>query len=212
MLTENTLGYGGRPCYLTNPQSILFFVAIPISVVMVVNLVMYISVIVKIMRLPEMGESKSRERNNLKIFVKLSTITGLTWIFGIVYELTDVELFGFLFTLFNASQGILIMFSFVINKRVASLICKKSYSASTQKSTRSATEMTEASEHMKSTRSATMMTEASEHMKSTRSASEMAEALEHMQRTSSATEMTEDFEHMQSSSSATYITSASQHI
>ncbi|KAH3755332.1 hypothetical protein DPMN_190023 [Dreissena polymorpha] len=113
MLTENTLGYGGRPCYLTNPRSILFFVAIPLSVVMVVNLVMYISVIVKIMRLPEIGEGKSRERNNLKIFVKLSTITGLTWIFGIVYVLTDVGLFGFLFILFNASQGVFIMFSFV---------------------------------------------------------------------------------------------------
>ncbi|KAH3769132.1 hypothetical protein DPMN_170380 [Dreissena polymorpha] len=153
MLTENTLGYGGRPCYLTNPRSILFFVAIPISVVMVVNVVMYMSVIVKIMSLPEVGENKSRERNNLKIFVKLSTITGLTWIFGIVYELTDIELFGFLFILFNASQGVLIMFSFVINKRVASLLCKKPYCESRCWSTqnRSATVMTETSEHMQST-------------------------------------------------------------
>ncbi|KAH3748540.1 hypothetical protein DPMN_182986 [Dreissena polymorpha] len=100
MLTENTLGYGGRPCYLTNPRSILFFVATPISVVMVVNVVMYMSVIVKIMSLPEVGENKSCERNNLKIFVKLSTITGLTWMFGIVYELNDVELFGYLFLIF----------------------------------------------------------------------------------------------------------------
>ncbi|KAH3753024.1 hypothetical protein DPMN_187653 [Dreissena polymorpha] len=200
MLTENTLGYGGRPCYLTNPRSILFFVAIPISIVMVVNLVMYISVIVKIMRLPEMGENNSREKNNLKIFVKLSTITGLTWIFGIVYELTDVELFSLLFILFNASQGVLIMFSFVINKRVAGLLRKKNNSASrglsTQKSTRSATKMPEASEHMQSIRSATEITEAYEHMKST----------------SSATEITEDFVHMQSTSCVTYINNASQHI
>ena len=130
MLTNNTLGYGGHPCYLTNPRMNLFFVAIPVSVMMVANLVMYISVIVKILRLPEMGDSKSHDRNNLKIFIKLSTITGLTWIFGIVYELTDVEVFGFLFILFNASQGVLIMFSFVINKRVASLLFKKTYSAS----------------------------------------------------------------------------------
>ncbi|KAH3748527.1 hypothetical protein DPMN_182973 [Dreissena polymorpha] len=216
MLTENTLGYGGRPCYLTNPRSILFFVAIPISIVMVVNLVMYISVIVKIMRLPEIGQNKCRERNNLNIFVKLSTITGLTWIFGIVYELTDVELFSFLFILFNASQGVLIMFSFVINKRVAGLLCKKNNSAcrglSTQKSTRSATKMPEASEHMQSTRSATVMTEVSEQMKSTRSATEITEAFKHMQSTSSATEMTDDSVHMQSTSCVTYITNASQHI
>ncbi|KAH3752095.1 hypothetical protein DPMN_186705 [Dreissena polymorpha] len=151
MLMENTLGYGGRPCYLTNPRMILFFVAIPVSVVMISNLVMFVSVIVKIIRLPKMGKSKSKERNNIRIFIKMSTITGLTWILGVVYQLTDVELFGYLFILFNASQGVLIMFSFVINKRVASLLCKTTFSASRglrpQKLTRCSTTEKEASQH-----------------------------------------------------------------
>ncbi|XP_052281024.1 adhesion G-protein coupled receptor G6-like [Dreissena polymorpha] len=153
MKTNNTFGYGGHPCYLTNPRMNLFFVAIPISVVMVTNLVMFISVIVKLMRLPQLNGTKSRERNNITIFIKLSTITGMAWIFGIVYELTDVELFGFLFIIFNASQGVLIMFSFVINKRVASLLFKNTFAApkslsTNQTKTRPTKEMAQASQHV----------------------------------------------------------------
>ena len=100
-LTNNTFGYGGHPCYLTNARMNLFFVANSVSVMMVTDLVMYIFVIVKIMCLPAMGDNKFLKRNYPKIFNKQSTITGLTLIFGIVSELTDVELFGFMFILFT---------------------------------------------------------------------------------------------------------------
>ena len=129
ILVEHTpMVYGGTPCYVQGKTSILYFVAIPVGAVIKTNLTMFMLVIVKISSLPDMAESSTRERKNLVIFAKLSTVTGLTWIFGFLYQFSAVQLFAYLFILFNAGQGVFIMLAFVTNGRVYTMMKNREWS------------------------------------------------------------------------------------
>ncbi|XP_045156460.2 uncharacterized protein LOC123522974 [Mercenaria mercenaria] len=113
-----SLGYGGSTCFIWDPIMLLCFVFVPLGLVLVANMLMFSYVIWCVSRLPDMAESSNQERHTLLILTKLSTLTGITWIFGYVYIFTDSLLFTYAFIIFNAGQGVFIMFSFVINKRV----------------------------------------------------------------------------------------------
>ena len=115
-------GYGGQPCYITNRHMILYTVAIPLGVIILNNFTMFLYVIIKVSRLPEVKKNTKHERRNIIIFAKLSTLTGLTWIFAYIYQWTGVKAFAYLFIVANASQGLFIMISFIINRRVFDLV------------------------------------------------------------------------------------------
>ena len=115
-------GYGGQPCYITDKRMILYTVAIPLGIIVRCNFLMFLYVIVKVSRLPDVKKNTKHERRNIIIFAKLSTLTGLTWIFAYIYQWTAVKAFAYLFIVANASQGLFIMFSFVINKRVWDMV------------------------------------------------------------------------------------------
>jgi hypothetical protein len=55
-------------------------VGVPVSYVILTNAGMLIAVIVKLKRAPSLVKNVKRERNDLLIFAKLSTITEATWI------------------------------------------------------------------------------------------------------------------------------------
>ena len=115
-------GYGGQPCYITSRHMILYTVAIPLGVIILNNFTMFLYVIIKVSRLPGVKKNTKHERRNIIIFAKLSTLTGLTWIFAYIYQWTGVKAFAYLFIVANASQCLFIMISFIINRRVFDLV------------------------------------------------------------------------------------------
>lgn len=48
----------------------------------------------------------------LIIYIKITCITGITWIFGFVYQWTLIDLLSYIFIFLNASQGLFIFLSF----------------------------------------------------------------------------------------------------
>jgi len=123
IVKDDTIGYGGNSCYIQRADFILYFVVVPVAIAVVANIVMFVMVIVKVSGLPEMEVgSRTKDRNNMIIFVKLSTITGITWIFGFLHLVIGVSVSEFLYVIFNASQGVFIMTSFVVKQRVYRLL------------------------------------------------------------------------------------------
>jgi G protein-coupled receptor Mth (Methuselah protein) len=118
-LGDGHVGYGEGLCYISTKKMIAFTFAMPVGFVVISNLAMFLAVVCKIHNLPKV--QKSGDRNNLKIYAKLSTITGVTWVFGFVAEWTSVEALSYVFIILNASQGVFIMLSFVCNGRVLNL-------------------------------------------------------------------------------------------
>lgn len=119
---DSSIGYGGQSCYITRNYMVLYTVAIPLGLVIISNLVMFFYVVIKVYKLPEVKKNTKHERSNIVIFAKLSTLTGLTWIFAYIYQWTHVKAFTYLFIITNATQGLFIMFSFVINRRVFDMV------------------------------------------------------------------------------------------
>lgn len=119
--TSGNTGYGETLCYISEQKMIVFTFYIPVSFVILSNIIMFIIVIITIKRSSNIQKSVQNERNDIIIFAKLSTITGITWIFGYLYAWTGIIAMSYLFTILSAGQGVFIMLAFVINKRVFDL-------------------------------------------------------------------------------------------
>ena len=118
------VGYGGTLCYLSSPvlQTVTF--VIPSAIVVVANIVLFALVVLNINAASIGSANLNQERSYLGIYARLSSIVGLTWIFGFLQLLIRNEILDYLFIILNASQGVFIMMAFIVNKRTLSLYCK----------------------------------------------------------------------------------------
>ncbi|WAQ97231.1 hypothetical protein MAR_029921 [Mya arenaria] len=82
---------------------------------------------IRIKRSPSVQKNVKNERSDLEIFVKLSPITGMTWIFGLINSFTQISFFSYLFIVLNASQGVFLFFAFICNRRVYSMLMNLVY-------------------------------------------------------------------------------------
>ena len=114
-------GYGGSICYLSSSLMHLITFIVPTATSVIVNIILFTYVVFKINQTKRHGLTLNHERNYLTIYARLSTLTGLTWLFGYIHILLKHEVIEYLFIVFNASQGVFIMIAFVLNRRVFSL-------------------------------------------------------------------------------------------
>ena len=122
LVGEGGLGYGGQICYISSDLGLLITFVLPVGIIVLSNL-MFLSVTIwRISHAIKIKGNKSSERNNVVIYMKMSTLTGFCWIFGFLGILTKAKVFEILFILTNASQGLFLMISFVCNKRVLGLL------------------------------------------------------------------------------------------
>ena len=119
------IGYGGQVCYFSsNVMQTLTFV-FPSAVTLIVNIVLFAYVVYRIRKVGVSTARVNKERNYLSVYVRLSTLTGLTWVFGFLQIFLNIEALEYLFIIFSAGQGVFIMIAFMLNKRVMSLLCAK---------------------------------------------------------------------------------------
>ena len=121
-LTHGGYGYGRLACYIAYPTMVLLTFALPAGLVIFSNLCMFTYVIIKLSRAPSVQKNVQNERNDLIVLTKLSTITGSTWIFGILNIWLQTRVLDYLFAILNGSQGCFIFLAFVCNKRVSQML------------------------------------------------------------------------------------------
>lgn len=120
----NDIGYGFSPCYIRKVHMILFTVAIPLGIIILINIVLFLFAAVTFCRLPTINSNLNKNFQKAKVLAKLSTITGATWITGYLYQLTGIEMFAYMFVALNAGVGVFICISFVLTKRVWQMLKK----------------------------------------------------------------------------------------
>lgn len=114
-------------CWITNRQAQEFLFILPVGVLLFCNTAMFIYTIIVIQlnkqnsRQLHASGNKRQEQNTVWIYLKLSSLTGLSWIFGFLDILIDSEILSALFVLFASLQGFYIALSFLINDRVVKL-------------------------------------------------------------------------------------------
>ncbi|XP_060070339.1 uncharacterized protein LOC132550309 [Ylistrum balloti] len=121
------IGYGGGVCFISNNISFYATFLAPVVLICIINMFMFVRVAIKIKNTPKV-ESTKDHRLDFVIYIKLFTITGLTWILVIIDTFLPLSVFSFIVTILTGCQGLLIFFSFVWNQRVfrlyRSLFCK----------------------------------------------------------------------------------------
>ena len=128
-------GYGGKLCYISSSTMQLVTFVLPSVVALMANFVMFVYVVNEIRRVVQSTHMLNREKSYLRVYVRLSALTGITWIVGFLQLVLKFEWLEYIFIILNASQGVFIMLAFVFNKRVMSMICEKKHGSSKLKQT-----------------------------------------------------------------------------
>ena len=135
-------GYGKGVCWLTNGFGLILFFALPLGFLLMLNLLFY-CLVIKSLANTFKSTSLVRQNNAGKkqlflIYVKLTIIMGITWIFGFAATFADVQVLWYIFVVLNTLQGLFICLTFMCTKNVFKLfreMCGKAYLAISTKPT-----------------------------------------------------------------------------
>ncbi|KAK6181575.1 hypothetical protein SNE40_009402 [Patella caerulea] len=136
---SGTTGYGGaNVCYLSSALAILIAFGLPVAITVVSNSIFFIITLRSIKNRPKIEKNKQDEHHSA-VYIKLSTLTGMTWTIGFIAIITRIVALSYIFIIINASQGVFLFISFVCNERVKKLIMEGGKSSSSSGYTRSTT-------------------------------------------------------------------------
>lgn len=106
----NSFGYSTSTCYIADPNMILYTFALPVGISVSINTFMFLVTVNKIFQKEDVR--KSREQQRVSAYFRLSTLTGASWCFGFLAQITNLEVFSVLHTVFSGGQGVLLFFAF----------------------------------------------------------------------------------------------------
>jgi hypothetical protein len=123
------LGYGeSEICWLTEGNAYTYFVTIPIAILLLFNIVAFVTAAVYLRNHSQNNAAKQASGNrssNLAIYAKLSTLMGFTWLFGLLaIVVTSTTVFWYFFVIFTSLQGVFVAIAFVMNAKTLALYRK----------------------------------------------------------------------------------------
>ena len=110
------LGYGGAICYISRATTREMAVALPVGVLVLVNVVLFLVTVVRLRR--EQRPRSSREgRVGLLACVRLSVLTGLSWLALFLHESGPrVQVLQYVAIVLFGLQGVVVFASLVLNR------------------------------------------------------------------------------------------------
>ena len=118
-------------CWISPSAMILYVFAVPLALVLLVNISLFAATIVvfartRILVKAAMEKHEAQQKKSMVISsVKLSLIIGMTWITGLLANIPALSFVWYVFTLLNTLQGVFLSLVFVCNKRVLEKYRKK---------------------------------------------------------------------------------------
>ncbi|XP_061179462.1 uncharacterized protein LOC133188090 [Saccostrea echinata] len=120
---ENT-GYDNVSTLMTYKLAFIITLITPLCFVCVTNVIFYILTAYKIHSTPSI-ESTTGNRVHFAVYVKLFSLTGLSWILQIIDTFVAFSVLSYFVAILNGLQGFFIFMSYVCNQRVWKLYKKK---------------------------------------------------------------------------------------
>ncbi|XP_046360105.2 uncharacterized protein LOC124137722 [Haliotis rufescens] len=126
-------------CWIQNPFASMTAFGAPIVIIFLMNSCLFVKTILCIRKTAKFTNDHTRRssvnrrngRNDVMLYVRMSTVMGFTWIFGLASSIVSAvstpptvvacyteHILGLLFVTFNCSQGLFIFFAFVTKRRV----------------------------------------------------------------------------------------------
>eukprot|EP00105_Crassostrea_gigas_P033913 XP_019918061.1 PREDICTED: adhesion G protein-coupled receptor E2-like [Crassostrea gigas] len=107
---RENFGYSVLTCYIAHSDMVLFTFALPVGVLICINMFMFAVTVFRISK--KIDVQKSQEEHKMRAYFRLSTITGVTWLFGFLGQFTGHQLFDILHTVFSGGQGLFLYLAF----------------------------------------------------------------------------------------------------
>ena len=122
-------------CWLKEGITILFFFAIPIGLILLINICLFIGSVCAIHKTVETAQRASDRgiKEEIIVYARLSTIMGLTWVVGFLSPFHDVLAYAFI--VLNGLQGVAVFVSFVLQRSVYKLVKREFGSKDKSRST-----------------------------------------------------------------------------
>ena len=128
-------------CWLGTKESKIFLFILPFGILLLFNLILFITVALRLHKNQKSSaralgkDAKKRELQNVKVCVKLSTLMGFSWLFGLLQVAveTETDAFAYLFVIFVSVQGLFICVAFLFQRKCYNLyntLISKSFSTS----------------------------------------------------------------------------------
>ena len=111
-------------CWIFSGNPIVYSFATPLAAVMFVNFILFMRTTVSLgraMKISKKVKSTARERSRFLLYIKLASLMGFTWLFGLVAAYANVQIISYLFVVTNSLQGVFICVSFTMTSRVRSM-------------------------------------------------------------------------------------------
>ncbi|KAK2166887.1 hypothetical protein LSH36_34g08015 [Paralvinella palmiformis] len=117
-------GYAHGLCWITNRKALFLFFALPVALILIANLIMFVLTAVHIYKVQKdtRRATGNTDRRRYGVYIKISIIMGLTWIFAFIATATDSEVLWYFFLIFNTLQGAFIFVAFIFTKQVMGMI------------------------------------------------------------------------------------------
>ncbi|KAK3103344.1 hypothetical protein FSP39_018624 [Pinctada imbricata] len=116
----NNIGYGGNKCFISHPIAKMVSFVLPVVLICISNLYFFISTILVIHYTPS-PRSNQDARGEFQVCIRLSTITGVAWLFLIFDSFFPLSAYSFIATAICSFQGLFIFLAFIGNKRILNL-------------------------------------------------------------------------------------------
>ena len=120
------IGYGEwEICWLTRDNANTYFVIIPIGVLLLFNIIAFVIAAVYLRKHGQntaARQASGNRRSYFSIYVKLSTLMGFTWLFGLLaLVVPSTTVFWYFFVIFTSLQGVFVAVAFVMNVKTFGL-------------------------------------------------------------------------------------------
>ena len=119
-----SFGYGGRKCFIMDKTSIFVTFISPIVLICLSNIYFFVRTVASIHNTP-IPQGQESQRNELGIYMRLTSITGLSWLLQVIDSFIPLTEFSFVASSINSLQGLTIFMAFILNKRTMNMLRRK---------------------------------------------------------------------------------------
>ncbi|KAK3589772.1 hypothetical protein CHS0354_021104 [Potamilus streckersoni] len=118
--------YGADVCWIKNREAMIMFFIGPLLIFKLFDIVAFATTSVHIYRARKQSAMVQKKNSKCKflIYIKLSLIMGLTWVFAFISNMAQIPFLWYVFIFLNTLQGVFICLCFVCTKKVFRLISK----------------------------------------------------------------------------------------
>lgn len=131
-------------CWLGTRESKLFLFIVPFGVLLLFNLFLFSFVALRLYKNRKSSEqslgklARKQQTRNILVCIKLSTLMGFSWLFGLLQIAVEIEtnIFAYLFVIFVSFQGLFICVAFLLKRncyRLYRSLISNSLSSSTSR-------------------------------------------------------------------------------